>query len=226
MRVITSIKKPCHLPPATKLWVFSTKGSNATNQTNENRPNTTPTNPIPHTQLHTHHFEPPQFPVTHLTLDPVPISIPCSLEIAITPEILQLSMSQKVHRLMQKAIINKNSKNNSRQHPSSRSHGFKSWKMYIFSARQVTMADQSDGSKFLQQTLRKILAHLKVHPPDPAWQKHNDNLRKHHEKKKTLGPPLANANLSWVKGCEELSLSFLEILPNVSSHHDRDREAL
>lgn len=107
---------------ATKLWV-SRQRVKCNKPNNENRPNTTPTNPIPHTQLHTHHFEPPQFPVTPLTLDPVPVSIPCSLEIAITPEVLQLSMSQKVHRLMQKAIINKNSKNNSRQHPSSRSHG-------------------------------------------------------------------------------------------------------
>lgn len=103
---------------ATKLWV-SRQRVKCNKPNNENRPNITPTNPIPHTQLHTHHFEPLQFPVIPLTLDPVPVSIPCSLDIAITPEILQLSMSQKVHRLMQKAKINKNSKNNSRQHPSS-----------------------------------------------------------------------------------------------------------
>ena len=102
---------------ATKLWV-SRQRVKCNKPNNETRPNTTPTNPMPHTQLHPHHFEPLQFPVIPLTLDPVPVSIPCSLDIAITPEILQLSMSQKVHRLMQKAI-NKSSKNNSRQHPSS-----------------------------------------------------------------------------------------------------------
>ena len=202
---------------ATKLWV-SRQRVKCNKPNNENRPNATPT-----TQLHTHHFEPPQFPVTPLTLDPVPVSIPCSLEIAITPEILQLSMSQKVHRLMQKAIINKNSKNNSRQHPSSRSHGSNLGRCTFFFGQTSDHGRPIWWLQVLQQTLRKILAHLKVHPP--AWQKHNDNLPEHHEKKKTLGPPLlANANLSWVKGCEELPLSFLESLPNVSSHHDRDRE--